>query len=92
MYLLSWLIIGSIIGWSTVKLLTAGGYEPILDTSMAIAGAIGGVFIMCVASSFPAHSGLHLTSMAAVWGAVLVTALSGFANGGRRYAYVRQRS
>jgi uncharacterized membrane protein YeaQ/YmgE (transglycosylase-associated protein family) len=85
MYLLSWVIVGLIIGWSTGRFLPAGGYGPLLDIAMGIAGAVGGGLVMRVASS-SAYAGLLYTSMAAIVGAVLLTGLTGFVNGKKRYA------
>lgn len=85
MYLLSWIIVGLIIGWSTGRFLTAGGYGPIVDIVMGITGAVAGGFVMRVASSSE-HAGLLYTSMAAIVGAVLLTGLTGFVNNKKRYA------
>jgi len=38
MYFLSWIIIGLITGWLTGKLLKEGGYGPIMNIVMGIAG------------------------------------------------------
>jgi uncharacterized membrane protein YeaQ/YmgE (transglycosylase-associated protein family) len=34
MYLLSWIIVGLITSWTTGKLLTGGGYVPIVDSGL----------------------------------------------------------
>jgi len=44
MYLLSWIIVGLIIGWSTGKHRAAGGYGPIMELA-GVAGAAGGGFV-----------------------------------------------
>jgi uncharacterized membrane protein YeaQ/YmgE (transglycosylase-associated protein family) len=85
MYLLSWVIVGLIVGWSAGRFLTAGGYGPILDIAMGIVGAVAGGFLMRISSS-SAYAGLLYTSMAAIVGAVLLTGLTGFVNGRKRYA------
>lgn len=85
MYLLTWIIVGLIIGWGTGKFLTSSGYGPIVDVVMGIAGAVAGGFIMRVASS-SVHSGLLYTSVAAIVGGVFLTGLTGFVNGRKRYA------
>ena len=61
------------------------GYGPIMDIVMGITGAVVGGFLMRVASS-AAYAGLLYTSMAAIVGAVLLTGLTGFVNGRKRYA------
>jgi uncharacterized membrane protein YeaQ/YmgE (transglycosylase-associated protein family) len=85
MYILSWIVIGLVTGWLTGKLLIGNGYGPILDIVMGIAGAIGGGFIMRLASS-PAHGGLAYTSLAALMGAAIMTATTAYANGRKRWA------
>ena len=85
MYILSWIVIGVVAGWLTGKLIVGNGYGPILDVVMGIAGAIGGGFIMRLASS-PAHGGLAYTSLAALMGAAILTATTAYANGRRRWA------
>ena len=85
MYFLAWIVIGLVTGWLTGKLLIGNGYGPILDIVMGIAGAIGGGFIMRLASS-PAHGGLAYTSLAALMGAAILTATTAYANGRKRWA------
>jgi uncharacterized membrane protein YeaQ/YmgE (transglycosylase-associated protein family) len=85
MYILSWIVIGLVAGWLTGKLVLGNGYGPILDIVMGIAGALGGGFIMRLASS-PAHGGLAYTSLAALLGAAILTATSAYANGRKRWA------
>jgi uncharacterized membrane protein YeaQ/YmgE (transglycosylase-associated protein family) len=85
MYFLSWIIVGLIIGRLTGKFLGAGGYGPIVDIALGIAGAIAGGLIMRFASS-PAHAGLLYTGMAAILGAAFLTGLTAFVNGGKQYA------
>ncbi len=85
MYFLTWIVIGLVTGWLTGKLVVGNGYGPILDIVMGIAGAIGGGFIMRLASS-PAHGGLAYTSLAALMGAAILTATTAYANGRKRWA------
>ena len=85
MYILSWIVIGVVAGWLTGKLIVGNGYGPILDIVMGIAGAIGGGFIMRLASS-PAHGGLAYTSLAALMGGAILTATTAYANGRKRWA------
>ena len=73
MYFLSWIIVGLIMGWVTRKLLKEGGYGPIVDVAMCIAGAIAGGFIVRVAS-FPGHGGLVYSTLVAILGAVILRA------------------
>jgi uncharacterized membrane protein YeaQ/YmgE (transglycosylase-associated protein family) len=85
MYFLSWIIVGLIMGWVTRKLLKEGGYGPIADLAMCIAGAVAGGFIVRVAS-FPGHGGLVYSTLVAILGAVILRGLTGYASGRRRYA------
>jgi uncharacterized membrane protein YeaQ/YmgE (transglycosylase-associated protein family) len=85
MYFLSWIIVGLVTGRLTGKLLGGGGYGPIVDIVMGIAGAVAGGFIMRLASS-PARAGVVYTGFAAILGAAILTGITGYANGARRYA------
>ena len=51
MYFLSWIIVGLITGWLTGKLVREGGYGPILNIVMGVAGAVAGGFVARLASS-----------------------------------------
>jgi uncharacterized membrane protein YeaQ/YmgE (transglycosylase-associated protein family) len=51
MYFLSWVIVGLVTGWLTGKLVREGGYGPIVNIVMGIAGAVAGGFIARLASS-----------------------------------------
>ncbi len=85
MYFLSWIVIGLGTGWLTGKLVVGNGYGPNMDIVIGIAGAIGGGFIMRLASS-PAHGGVAYTSLAALMGAAILTATTAYANGRKRWA------
>ena len=84
MYFL-WIIIGLVIGRLTGQLLGGGGYGPIVDIVMGVAGAVAGGFIVLLASS-PAHAGVAYTGLAAILGAAILTGITVYANGARRYA------
>ena len=85
MYLLAWIVVGLITGRLTGRLLEGGGYGPIMDAVMGTAGALAGGFIMRLSVS-PAHGGLLSTTLAAILGSAILTALAGYVNGNRRYA------
>jgi uncharacterized membrane protein YeaQ/YmgE (transglycosylase-associated protein family) len=59
MYFLAWIVVGLITGSLTGKLLAGGGYGPMMDIVMGIAGALGGGSIVRLAGS-PAYGGLFL--------------------------------
>ncbi len=74
-----------ITGWLTRKVLKEGGYGPIVDLVVCIAGAVAGGFIVLVAS-FPGHGGLVYSTLAAVLGAVFLREFTGYATDRKRYA------
>jgi uncharacterized membrane protein YeaQ/YmgE (transglycosylase-associated protein family) len=85
MYFLSWIIVGLITGWLTGKLVSEGGYGPIVNIVMGVAGAVAGGFVARLASS-PHYSGLAYTNVAAILGAAIVTGINAYASGRKRYA------
>jgi len=85
MYFLSWIIVGLITGWLTGKLVREGGYGPIVNIVMGVAGAVAGGFIARLASS-PNSRGLAYTSLAAILGAAMVTGINAYATARKRYA------
>jgi uncharacterized membrane protein YeaQ/YmgE (transglycosylase-associated protein family) len=82
---LSWIIAGLITGWLTRKLVKEGGYGPIVDFVVCIAGAVGGGFVVLVAS-FPGDGGLVYSTLAAILGAVILREFTGYATDRKRYA------
>ena len=85
MYFLSWVIVGLITGWLTGKLVREGGYGPVVNIVMGVAGAVAGGFVARLASS-PNYSGLAYTSFAAMLGAAIATGINAYATGRKRYA------
>ena len=84
MYFLSWILMGSVVGWLIGRLLTGNGYGPVVDVVMGVSGAVaGGVLVRLITS--PIH-GLAYTIPAALFGAVLFTATMAYTNGRRRWA------
>jgi uncharacterized membrane protein YeaQ/YmgE (transglycosylase-associated protein family) len=84
-YFLSWVIVGSITGWLIGKLVREGGYGPIVNIVMGVAGAVAGGFVARLAS-LPNYRGLAYTNVAAILGAVIVTGINAYASGRKRYA------
>jgi len=80
----SWVIIGLVTGWLTGNLLTGSLSGPTIDIVMGIAGALGGGLIMAFASS-PAHGGLAYTGLGAALGASILTAITAYASGRKRW-------
>jgi uncharacterized membrane protein YeaQ/YmgE (transglycosylase-associated protein family) len=84
-YILLWIILGALAGWITGRLLKGNQYGPWVDIVMGIAGALGGGFLIHF-GGFPGRVEIVSTSLSAILGAVVVTVLSAFANGRKRYA------
>ena len=85
MYFLSWIIVGSVAGWLSGKILSGNGYGPLMDMVMGIGGAVaGGLLIQ--SAGLGGYLGTIITTLVALIGAVLLTLLAGFVNGRRIYA------
>jgi uncharacterized membrane protein YeaQ/YmgE (transglycosylase-associated protein family) len=85
MYLLSWIIVGLVAGWSAGKILKGNSYGPLMDIAMGICGAVAGGVAMRFAG-FAGYWGTLITTLVALIGAVLLTLLAGFVSGRRMYA------
>ena len=85
MYLLAWIVIGSLVGWGAGRVLQGDGYGPLMDMTMGIGGAVGVGFLVHSANidGFP---GIIVTTLAAVVGALVLTIVVALANGRRIYA------
>ena len=85
MYFLSWIIVGSIVGWSAGKILKGDAYGPPMDISMGVCGAvIGG--LLTQSTGLGGYRGTIFTTFVAVICAAILTLLAGFINGRRMYA------
>lgn len=82
MFILWWIVVGLIAGWLTGKLMSGGGYGPIMDIVIGVIGAILGGFIMR-SLGFGDQGGLLYTILVAVIGAVLLTLLLRLVTRGR---------
>lgn len=85
MYFLSWIIVGSLVGWSAGKILKGDTYGPPMDISMGVCGAVIGGLLMQLAG-LSGYRGTVLTTFVALICAALLTLLAGFVNGRRIYA------
>lgn len=85
MYFLSWIIVGSVVGWSAGKFLKGDGYGPFMDILMGVGGGVTSGLLMR-SEGFGGFGGTVLTTLVAMIGAVLLTLLAGFVNGRRLYA------
>lgn len=80
--LIWWVIVGLIAGWLTGKIMSGGGYGPLMDIVVGILGALAGGFIM-THLGFAGSGSLIYTIIVAVIGAVLLTLLLRLVTRGR---------
>jgi uncharacterized membrane protein YeaQ/YmgE (transglycosylase-associated protein family) len=85
MYLLAWIVIGAVVGWGTGRVFQGNGYGPFMDILMGVGGAVVGGFLMRSAG-FGGYSGMAITALVAMVGAVILTMLAAYVNGRRLYA------
>jgi len=85
MHLLAWVVIGAVVGWGTGRVLQGNGYGPLMDTLMGIGGAVVGGFAMSSAG-LGGYGGMIITTLVAIVGAVLLTAVAAYINGRRIFA------
>jgi len=82
---LFWIMDGLVAGWLTGKIISGERRDLLMDTIMGVAGGVAAGFIVNTAA-FPIHGKMIYTNLAAIIGAVILTALSRVATGRRGYA------
>ena len=82
MYLLIWIVIGAVVGWGAGRVFQGNGYGPLMDILMGVGGAVVGGFAM----SSVGLRGTIITTLVAMAGAVLLTAIAAYVNGRRIFA------
>ena len=85
MHLLAWVVIGAVVGGGAGRVLQGNGYGPLMDTLMGIGGAVVGGFAMSSAG-LGGYGGMIITTLVAIVGAVLLTAVAAYINGRRIFA------
>jgi uncharacterized membrane protein YeaQ/YmgE (transglycosylase-associated protein family) len=85
MQLLFWIVDGLVAGWLTGKIMSGEGRDLLMDTIMGVAGGLAGGFLVKVAG-FPVQGKMIYTNLAAILGAVILTALNRVVAGRRGYA------
>ena len=85
MYLLTWIVVGAVVGWGAGRVFQGNGYGPLMDTLMGIGGGVVGGFTMSFAG-LGGYRGRIITTLVAMVGAVLLTVLAAYVNGRRLYA------
>ncbi len=85
MYLLAWILVGAVVGWGAGRVFQGNGYGPFMDILMGVGGAVVGGFLIRTAG-VGRYTGVIVTTMVAVIGAVLMTVLTAYVNDRRIYA------
>jgi uncharacterized membrane protein YeaQ/YmgE (transglycosylase-associated protein family) len=85
MYLFAWIVIGAAVGWGAGRVFQGNGYGPLMDILMGIGGAVVGGFTMRYAG-LGGYGGTIITTLVAMVGAVLLTAIAAYVNGRRIFA------
>jgi uncharacterized membrane protein YeaQ/YmgE (transglycosylase-associated protein family) len=85
MYFLSWVVLGAASGWITGQFIQGNQLGPWMDMVIGIAGALAGGFLIRY-GGFPGRSEMISTTLSAILGAVVLTALAAFLNGRKRIA------
>ena len=85
MYLLAWILVGAVVGWGAGRVFQGNGYGPFMDILMGVGGAVAGGFLIRTAA-VGGYTGVIVTTMVAVIGAVLMTVLTAYVNDRRIYA------
>ena len=84
-YLLSWIVLGALAGLITGRILRGNQYGPMMDVVIGAAGAVGGGFFILY-GGLPGRLEVVSTTLSAIFGAVVLTAVIAFVNGRKRYA------
>ena len=85
MYILSWIVLGALVGWFTGRVLKGNQFGPWVDVIMGVAGALAGGLLMHY-GGFPGRHEIVSTTLSAIFGAVVLTSLTAYVNGRKRYA------
>ena len=85
MSLLFWIVDGLVASWLTGKMMSSEDRELLMDTITGVAGGVGGGFIVSIAG-LPVQGRMIYTNLAAILGALVLTALSRVATRRRGYA------
>ena len=82
--IIAWIVIGIIAGFITGKLMQGSGYGMFMDMVIGLVGAVVGGFLAThLGLAGPGQSGMLMTILIAVVGAVLLTVLLRLVTGGR---------
>lgn len=84
MNLFIWILVGTLIGWGTGRLLKGEGYGPLMDIFMGGAGGVAGGLLMR-SLGLSGFGGFALTSLSVIVSAAILTFLAAYVNGRRMY-------
>jgi uncharacterized membrane protein YeaQ/YmgE (transglycosylase-associated protein family) len=82
MNLLTWIVIGAVVGWGAGKVFQGNGYGRLMDILMGVGGAVVGGFAMS-SVGLRGYGGTIITTLVAMVGAALLTVLAAYVNGRR---------
>ena len=85
MHLLTWVGIGTVVGWGVGRVFQGNGYGPFMDILMGIGGAVVGG-LLTRSMGFSGYGGTIITTLVAMISAALVTVVAAYVNGRRLYA------
>jgi len=85
MPLFFWIVDGLVAGWLTGKMMAGEGGDLMMDALMGLAGAVAGGFLGSLAT-LHAPSKMFYANLAAIQGALVLTALHRLFTGKRQYA------
>lgn len=88
MPLLFWIMEGLVAGWLTGKMMAGEGGDLMKDTIIGLAGAVAGGFIVS-AATLHVPSTMFCANLAAIQGALVLTAIHRLFAGKRQYATQR---
>lgn len=83
MYLLSWIVLGAVAGLITGQIVVGNPFGPLMDIVIGIAGGVGGGFLVLY-GGLPGHFEVVSSTLSAIFGAVVLTAVVAFINGRKR--------
>jgi uncharacterized membrane protein YeaQ/YmgE (transglycosylase-associated protein family) len=84
-HVLLWAIDGLVAGWLMGKIMSSEGRDWVMDAVMGVAGAVAGGFLLSATHGLVQGMMIY-TNLAAILGAVILTALSRHVGGRREYA------
>jgi len=85
MYFLSWIVLGAGVGLVTWRILRDDQYSLLSDLMIGVTGAVGGG-VLVLYGGLLSRFEIASTTLSAILGAVVLTAVIALINGRKRYA------